>query len=224
MIGMNYDNLRKNIIATYRISKSRNWFIKSDLEMDVAATIDEVIKLENSIGKKLPSQLKDLLTNLSKSVNLYYQIESEEIPSEFGQIFSGEFWYNLKLIENLNKDFKDWISASLDESVNDIESIEITKRIKDNKTVFLAVSTGDLIAIDDETNEVIYFDHEGDSMHGKTLAKDLNTFLVQWSQMGFFGTEGWQFEEIYDFENERLKSINDTKVINWIKWLYMKEL
>ncbi len=217
---MNYDKLRENIITTYQIAKSRNWFIDSVLKIDIPATIEEINKLENSIGKKLPNQMRDLLTNMSKSVNLYYQIE-EEIPKEFGQIFSGDFFYNLKLIKNLNKQFNEWILASLDESLNDIESIEITKRIKDNKTVFLRVSTGDLIAVDDETNEVIYFDHEGDTMHGKILAKDLNTFLEQWSQMGFFGTEGWQFKSMYDFENDKLKSSNDEKVIRWINWLNM---
>ena len=218
---MDYEKLRHRINETYMIAKSRNWFVKSELEIGPRAAMDEIDQVEKSIGKKLPTQLLDLLTKLSKSVNLYYQIE-EEIPIEFGQIFSGELWFNLRLIEKFNKDFPDWIEASLDESSNNQESIEITKRIKDNKTIFLQVATGDLIAIDDATNEVVYFDHEGDRMHGRSLGKDLNTFLDQWSIMGFFGTEGWQFEEMYDFENGQLKNLNDYKVINWIKWLNNK--
>lgn len=215
---MNFEQLRQNIIKTNEIAKSRNWFVKTELEIGSTATPSEIAILENSLGKRLPNQLSELLTKMSKSVNLYYQIE-EDIPAEFGQIFSGEFWYNIKSIEKLNKDYPEWIEASLDETFNDIESINITKRIKDRKTVLFEVSTGDFIAVDDETNEVIYFDHEGDSMHGKSLSQDLNTFLDQWSNMGFFGTEGWQFEEMYDFEQNKLKSINDDKVANWINWL-----
>jgi len=215
---MNYEKLRHRIMETYKVAKSRNWFLKSELTIGQKATAEEITQLENSIGKSLPSQLKELLTQFSKSINLYYQIE-EDIPEEFGQIFSGELWFNLALIEKFSKDFPDWIKASLDETLNDPEAIKITKKIKDNKTVFLEVSTGDYIAIDDITNEVIYFDHEGDSMHGKQLGKDLNSFLEQWSIMGFFGIEGWQFEEMYDFEKNQLKELNDNKVINWINWL-----
>ena len=59
-------------------------------------------------------------------------------------------------------------------------------------------------------------------MHGKSLAKDLNTFLEQWSNMGFIGPEGWQFEEMYDFKQNKLKSLNDNKLVNWINWLNKK--
>ena len=218
---MDYDKLKEKINEIYQISKSRNWYVHNSLQIERSATVKELNELENAIGKKLPSQLKNLLTNLSKSINLFYQIE-EEIPKEFGQIYSGEFDYNLQLIKNLNQDFSEWIDASLDEFSNDIESIEITKKIKENKTAFLSVSTGDIIAIDDITNEVIYFDHEGDSMHGKKLGKDLNAFLEQWSEMGFFGIEGWQFEEMYDFTNNKFRTKSDIKVNNWINWLHKK--
>jgi hypothetical protein len=218
---MNYEKLRDRIKKTYNIAKSRNWFIRSELEILGQATSEEINRLEKEINKQLPTQFVQLLVNFSKSTNLFYQIE-EEIPSQFGQIFAGEFYFNLELIERLNKNFPDWIEASLDERANDEESIEITKAIKDHKTVLFEVATGDLIAIDDLTNEIVYFDHEGDTMHGKTLGKDLNTFLDQWSQMGFIGTEGWQFEELYDFENNQLKKINDKKVIDWINWLNLK--
>jgi len=218
---MNYEKLRHRINKTYNIAKSRNWFIRSELEISLQATSEEINRLEKVINKQLPTQLVELLTNFSKSTNLFYQIE-EEIPTRFGQIFAGEFFFNLKLIERLNKDFPYWIEASLDEIANDKEPIAITKAIKDNKTVIFEVANGDLIAIDDLTNEIVYFDHEGDTMHGKILGKDLNTFLDQWSQMGFFGIEGWQFEEMYDFENNQLKKLSDKKVIDWINWLNLK--
>ena len=218
---MNYDTLRENIIKIDQIAKSRNWSTQSDVFIDAIATDKEITDLENSIRKKIPIQLKDLLTQLSKSVQLFYEIE-EEVSSEFSKISSGEFYFDLELLEQLNKEYPDWIAASLDEDANDIESIEITKRVKDHKTVILEVSTGDLIVMDDQSNEVLFLDHEGGAMHGKSLAKDLNTFLEQWSLMGFFGTEDWQFEEMYDFEKNSLKSLNDDKVIRWINWLNNK--
>jgi len=215
---MNYDSLRESIIMTHQIAKSRNWYIKFDSIIGDKANEEEIENLELSIGKKLPSQLRDLLMKMSKSVNLYYQIE-EDIPSEFGQIFSGGIWFDLDLIENSTKELPEWFEASLDEEINDIESIKITRKLSKRKSVLFDVGNGDLIVIDDETNEVIYLGHEGDTMHGKSLGKDLNSFLDQWSKMGFFGIEGWQLEEMYDFEKNKLKDINDKKVSSWINWL-----
>ena len=215
---MNYTILKQSIESITQITKSRNWDLNEEVVVQPAATQDEIEQLEKGLGKQLPSQLKELLTQFSKGVNLFYTIE-EDTPEEFSDISSGEFYYDLESILEINEDYDGWVEASVDEEANDLEAVEITKKIKDNKTVLFSVANGDLIVMDDLTQEVLYFDHEGDTMHGKTLEKSLKEFLIKLSKIGFIGKEGWQFEVLYNFESNRLMDVEEAKVQRWIEWL-----
>jgi len=215
---MNYHLLKNNLHAIYNIAQSRNWHLEEKLEIEMPIDESIIHTLEEEIGKSIPLQLKELLTEFSAGVYLYYQIE-EEKPNAFQKIFSGDFRYDLDALIRLNNYFPYWMEAALDEESHAPEVVAITRSIKDNKTAFMEVNTGDFIAIDDFTNEVIFFDHEGGPMHGKILGKDLNDFLTRWSIMGFFGIEDWQFEVMYNFEANQLRPLDDELVVGWIQWL-----
>ncbi|MEL7121761.1 MAG: hypothetical protein AAFO07_20095 [Bacteroidota bacterium] len=80
---------------------------------------------------------------------------------------------------------------------------------------------GDLITFDQEAingNPVIYLSHDDDDLHGAQLGDNFVDFISKWANLGCVGTEAWQFEPFYDYENKLLKS--EGKVIDdWKTWL-----
>ena len=92
------------------------------------------------------------------------------------------------------------MKASLDPKFNDTESIQITEKLWQNKLPLIDVPNGDIIVVGDSPSEVIYFSHEGDTMHGKILGQNLWQFLDFYSRIGFAGSEDWQLEPFFDYD------------------------
>jgi hypothetical protein len=111
------------------------------------------------------------------------------------------------------------LETSLDPRGNDLKSIEITNSTGVNKTPLMRVPNGDFIVIDNDTNEVFYLDHEGDVMHGKRLGKTLFEFMDKWTQVGLIGSEGWQFEALYNFDENDIMEMDNVKVQKWKEWV-----
>lgn len=80
------------------------------------------------------------------------------------------------------------------------------------------VPNGDIIAVGNNPSEVIYFSHEGDTMHGKILGNNLWNFLEFYSRVGFAGSEDWQLEPFFDFE-KNIMMTNSDKVDPYAKLL-----
>ena len=214
-----FEKIKTRVLTIESIVKKRNWVLRQKPIIEPPALPTEVNILEEKLKKRLPTEFKELLLHFSRQLEFNYQFE-EEIPLEFAELFSGEIYWNTKTLIEQFDDFNGWIEASLDPITNDEESIEITKKFASGNTPLMSVPNGDLIVIDDQSNEVYYLDHEGDTMHGKRLGKSLFEFLDKWSQFGFIGTEGWQLEEFYDFENNSLIDIDSPKAQRWINWFY----
>lgn len=213
-----YENIKKQLKVFEELALNRKWDIYSELIIDKTANIHDIEEVEEIIGYKLPEEYKELFLIVSKKIDFAYSIE-EEIPEEYNEIMGGEVSWNLdELVLRIN-DYKDWIEASTDLKYNDKESVEITKRIGVNKTPFIETANGDVLVIDNFTNELFYLDHEGGDFHGKRLGGSLKEFINIWSKIGFIGCEHWQFEKLYDFDEEKLLSLEHPKVQEWIKWL-----
>ena len=112
--------------------------------------------------------------------------------------------------------YKDWV----DECFSNID--DEYDKVWHNKVPFIDVSTGDMIAFDtsqkDENCPIIYLNHDGSDFHGHKLAENFVEFITTWSNIGGVGTEDWQFEPFYDYENKTLKS-NGSAINKWKNWL-----
>ncbi len=199
------------------IIKRKNWNLLQNLIIDKPATIIEVRNIEDQLGFSLPEEYKILFTKFSKRVEFRYQFD-EEPPKEYQGIFSGEIYWNLDKLVDIHRYFLEWVDASLDPSSNDAEAIEITKRLWKKKIPLMQVPNGDIIVIGLDTSEVIYFSHEGDAMHGKTLGQTLFDFLEFHSRVGFIGSEDWQFKPFFNYEQNKMVT-KGGKIENFIKWL-----
>lgn len=71
------------------------------------------------------------------------------------------------------------------------------------------VPNGDIIVIGNNPSEIIYFSHEGDTMHGKILGDNLWDFLDFYSRIGFAGSEDWQLEPFFDFDKNIMVTQGD---------------
>jgi hypothetical protein len=180
------------------IAKRKNWTITLKPFIGKPATISEINNVEKQIGKTIPEDLKNLFL-FSRHVEFSYQFD-ETLSEEFRQNFSGDIYWNLDTIVDQYANFQEWIKTSLDPKYNDLDAIEVTKKIWIDKLPIMDVPNGDIIAVGNNPSEVIYFSHEGDNMHGKILGETLWTFLDFYSRIGFAGSEDWQLEPFYDFE------------------------
>ncbi|MFC1224981.1 SMI1/KNR4 family protein [Pedobacter sp. BG31] len=180
------------------IAKRKNWKIKLKPFIDNPATVAEIDSVEKQIGKAIPDDLRKLFL-FSRHLEFSYQFD-ETLSEEFRQNFSGEIYWNLNSLAKQYANFQKWIKASLNPEYNDREAIEITEKLWHDKLPLMDVSNGDIIAIGNNPSEIVYFSHEGDIMHGKTLGDNLWNFLDFYSSIGFAGCEDWQLEPFFDYE------------------------
>ncbi|MGV3586018.1 MAG: SMI1/KNR4 family protein [Adhaeribacter sp.] len=200
------------------IAERKGWDIIQDLIYKEPASIDEVNIIEKEIGIQLPKDYKQLFTECSRNFEFRYQFD-EETPEEFKGIFSGEIYWNLdRFKEQYNDNYVYWAKDWLDTSNPDKEALEQEAKILNNKVPLMEVPNGDLIVIGYNPSEVIYFSHEGDDMHGKVLGESLWSFLEFHSRVGFIGSEDWQFEPFFDYEQNKMITIGP-KVERFINWL-----
>lgn len=202
-----YKQVLAKIDWILEIAKRKNWRITLKPFVDRPATIDEIIYVEKQIGKTIPNDLKKLF-QLSRHVEFSYQFD-ETLSEEFRQNFSGDISWNLNTLTNQYSDFKEWVQASLDPKYNDQRSISITESIWRDKLPIMHVPNGDIIVVGNNPSEVVYFSHEGDSMHGKVLGDNLWNFLDFYSRIGFAGSEDWQLEPFFDFDNNMMMTHSD---------------
>ncbi|OJW74714.1 SMI1/KNR4 family protein [Spirosoma sp. 48-14] len=193
-----YKQVINKIDWLMEIAKRKNWTITLKPFIDRPATLTEIDSIEKQIGKTIPDDLRKLFL-FSRHLEFSYQFD-ETLSEEFRQNFSGDIYWNLNSLAEQYSNFQEWIKASIDPEYNDREAIEITEKQWRDKLPFMDVPNGDVIAIGNNPSEIIYFSHEGDSMHGKILGDNLWSFLDFYSRIGFAGSEDWQLEPFFDFE------------------------
>jgi cell wall assembly regulator SMI1 len=192
-----YEQVLDKINWISKIAIRKNWRITRPLQVDRPATLEEIHVVEKQIGKTIPNDLKQLFT-FTKHLSFGYQFD-ETLSEEFRQNFSGEIYWSLDTLSEQYDNFKEWVKASLDPEFNDKESIEIIEQLWQNKFPLIDVPNGDIIVVGDSPSEVLYFSHEGDTMHGKMLGQNLWQFLDFYSRIGFAGSEDWQLEPFFDY-------------------------
>jgi hypothetical protein len=193
-----YGQVLEKIDWISKIAIRKNWEITRPLYIDRPATLEEIQVVEKHIGQIIPSDLKELFT-FSKHLSFSYQFD-ETLSQEFRQNFSGEIYWNLDTLAEQYDNFKEWVKASLDPKFNDTNSIDITEKLWQNKLPLIDVPNGDIIVVGNSPSEVLYFSHEGDTMHGKMLGENLWQFLDFYSRIGFAGSEDWQLEPFFDLD------------------------
>ncbi|MGL4596270.1 MAG: SMI1/KNR4 family protein [Bacteroidia bacterium] len=189
------------------IAKRKNWKITLKPFIDKPATLAEIEAVEKQIGKSIPNDLKELFL-LSAHVEFSYQFD-ETLSEEFRQNFSGDIYWNLHNLVEQYHFFQEFMKASLDIELNDREAVAITEKVWQDKWPLIDVPNGDVIAVGCNPSEVVYFSHEGDTMHGKILGTNLWNFLDFYSRIGFAGSEDWQLEPFFDFEKDSMITHSD---------------
>lgn len=211
-----YKQVLEKIEWLQDIAKRKRWTITLKPFIERPATIDEIDSVEKQIGKTIPEDLKKLFL-FSKHVEFSYQFD-ETLSEEFRQNFSGDIYWNLDSLSDQYSNFQEWIKASVDPKYNDREAIEITEKLWQDKLPLMDVPNGDIIAIGNNPSEIIYFSHEGNTMHGKILGDTLWNFLDFYSRVGFAGSEDWQLEPFFNFEKNVIITKGD-KVERFIQLL-----
>lgn len=200
-----YHQLIERIKELEIICKRKNWSLTQKTIIKRPASNRLIKRIENQIGKQIPNDLKELY-RMSRQVEFSYQYD-EYLSEEFRENFSGHISWNLKKMPEQVEEFQEWISAFLDPEFNDHDYIEKCNKEWGNMLPLINVPNGDVIAVNLDPSEVVYFSHECDVMHGKVLGKNLWEFLEFHLRIGFAGSEDWQFEPFFDFEkNEMITS------------------
>jgi hypothetical protein len=200
------------------IAKRRKWDYE-ELIIKPAINIEEINQIENELQIKYPLEFKTVLTQFSSGVLFGWQIENEETEGEFRQLFCGcgrgYLWNN----ETLRKDFEKY-NNRVNTCFPNIE--DEYDKVWHNKVPFLDVPNGDVIAFDTserlENCPVIYLSHDESEFHGSKLAENFIEFISNWSNFGCVGTEDWQLEPFYDYENNTLHN-NGPIIDRWKDWL-----
>jgi len=211
-----YQQLMTRIQELIIICKRKKWSITQKPIVKRPASDRLINKIQNQIGQTIPEDLKTLF-RMSRQVEFGYQFD-ETLSEEFRQNFSGEISWSLKELPNRIKEFKQWIDAFLDPEFNDVSEIEKCREEWENMIPLMWVPNGDVIAVNLDPSEVVYFSHEGDDMHGKVLGKSLWEFLDFYSRVGFAGSEDWQLEPFFDFNKNEMITQGE-KVERFIKLL-----
>lgn len=211
-----YKQVLEKIDWLQDIAKRKGWSIRLQPLVERPATTDEINSVENQIGKTIPEDLKKLFL-FSKHVEFSYQFD-ETLSEEFRQNFSGGIYWNLDSLVGQYTNFQEWVKASIDPEFNDREAIGITEKLWQDKLPLMDVPNGDIIAIGNNPSEIIYFSHEEDTMHGRILGNTLWNFLDFYSRIGFAGSEGWQLEPFFDFDQNVMITHGD-KVDRYIQLL-----
>jgi hypothetical protein len=200
------------------IAKRRNWDVK-ELVIKPTVSISEIEEIERELGILYPTEFKTILTKYSSSVMLNWQIEHEETEGEFRQVFCGGGWGQLWDFEILRENYDGYMGWVTECFPNPEDEYD---RIWHNKVPILRVPNGDMIVLDTfekkENCPVIYLSHDGSDFHGHRLGENFIDFISRWSNIGCVGTEDWQYEPFYDYENMTLKDSGEV-IARWKKWL-----
>jgi len=65
---------------------------------------------------------------------------------------------------------------------------------------------------------VIYLSHDGSDNHGMKVGNNFIDFITRWSNIGCPGTEDWQIEPFYNYNNKQI-DLTGERVSAWKKWL-----
>ncbi len=194
------------------IAKIKQWWYK-DIEILPTISLSELESLETNAGRRFPKDFKGILENYAGGVIMGWQIGDTNFEGEFKSIFSGAggfhqstdpYLWNFHDLSRIHEVYIGWITNCYDDPNDDYG-----KHYYD-KTPFLEVPNGDLIAFNDMEN-VVYLSHDDGPLHGAKLADSFEEFISLWTNIACIGTESEQLQVLYDFQSEKLLKNGDKK-------------
>jgi len=185
-----------------------------DLVFEPAAKEEEIVKVEQDMGIKIPHQLRDCIKNISAHCEASWQFDKniyEDFPEGVKGIFAGDIHWGLHLLKSFNDKKKSWIENVFSNPDDSYDKVWY------DKFAFLDVENGDLIAIDVAPNsegKVVYLSHADSQGHGVVLANSFYEFIEKWVDLGCVGAEDWQWMKFVEDKTNGL----DTNCENAIAW------
>lgn len=155
------------------------------------ATTEEIEVAEQTLGRTLPTQLREFLLHFSKNCSFSAHLPNDfKLPADLDEIFCAEFVISLDEIISAEKSRKDWASDCFSDTEDEYD------KVWHNKCGFMTVANGDVIAFDTETDSdnppVVYLSHDDGEGHGYVLGKDFDTYFRNLLLVGACGNEDWQ--------------------------------
>lgn len=183
------------------------------LRIEKPASPEDVEKVENQLGRKLPSSLRKTFLEFSAGFEFEWRLPQES-SSPFG-IYSGGTGIELAWLARLEEDREGWIRHVFADPTHPYDSIWY------NKLAIISVVNGDMIGIDLASADgcVVYLSHDGDEdLHGMILGKNFADFMGHWSKLGCVGPQGWELEHFIVEGAYGINSLSANASI-WRKWL-----
>lgn len=160
-----------------------------ELRIGPPATKAEVEAVEHELGRELPPEFRRVLTEFSADVELrWFLPDGFPLPQPLREIFSGECWWRLSLLVDMEAGRKGWVDSCFP---NPDDAYD---RVWHGKLGFLEVGNGDLLSLDVAASpaSVVYLSHDDGEGHGYHLGSDFIDFIDRWSLLGCPGGEDWQ--------------------------------
>ena len=176
----------------------RKGFEVGGLEIGAPVSREEIERVQRELQIILPDDFVYVVTHFAGSVQFSWHLGKFKLPEPYRGIFSGgasPLW-SMSGLRSDKEGYDGWVQnvfSNLDDPYD---------RVWHNKTAFLSVPNGDVIAFDvlggGANAPVVYLSHEGDTSHGWRLGFNFVDFISRWSNIGCPGPEDWQFEPFYD--------------------------
>ncbi len=167
------------------------------LEIAPVASEQELSKVEERLGVRIPSEFRDLLLHCSRQVGMYWSLPDEALlPIELGETPSGDFGWSLEDLE-----FPDF--------GGDGENLDEQLYLQ-----FHTAGNGDALLIRIEDGSVWYWSHEEDEFD--LLAKRFTIYVERATALGCIGADCGQHRQ---FCSEDGLDLSLTSSELWLKWL-----
>lgn len=187
-----------------------------DIAVSPPASLVEVEKVENCLGREIPRTARDFFLGTSKEIKFCWFAPDElDFPVEFDEIFCGDLSLDLNGIPSLEEERLSWIENCFPNPDDDYD------RVWHNKLSLLEVGDGDQIALELEEGregEIIYLSHDGCESHGTRLATSLSGLIEEWVPIGCPGPEASQWTAFYSKESRRIDSSSPSS-LEWLEFL-----
>ncbi|MBI2265562.1 MAG: SMI1/KNR4 family protein [Armatimonadetes bacterium] len=191
-----------------------------DLVLEDPMSSSAIQSIKNKLSIVLPAEFVRVVTTFASGVSFLWYIEDDEKrpPAPYSDIFSGgadALWDAERLVA-CKETYDGWIKECFSDPSDPYD------KVWHDKTPFLEVPNGDLIAFDvtagDRNCPVVYLSHDDGELHGSRLGADFVDFVSRWSHLGCPGPEEWQIQPFHDSSTDNLLK-SGPLVENWRKWL-----
>ncbi|MFJ7954225.1 SMI1/KNR4 family protein [Lysinibacillus sp. NPDC096418] len=187
---MDFELIRNRIDAIASRIKAIGGEVQ-EVIIDEPASLEQIIKVEEQLGVKLPASFKKVLIEFSGNFSLrWFLPDNMEQPNEFREIFCGTPHWGLELLPQFEEDRIGWIENVFPNPEDDYDVVW------HNKLAFCEVGNGDYLAFDmnnDDDASIVYLSHDDGAGHGYKISNNFLEFIDDWSRIAFVGCEDWQW-------------------------------